>query len=93
MLNLIYFDFNFDKNFNNYISIIIQGGLGNQLIQNVDKLDKGACVNNFDDFKKYFLVKIQNKNKDIDFSSIKKLLFTTENNITDTLINKYFIKQ
>ena len=67
--------------------------LGNQLIQNVDKLDKGACVNNFDDFKKYFLIKIQNKNKDIDFSSIKKLLFTTENNITDTLINKYFIKQ
>ena len=31
--NLIYFDFNFNNNINNYISIIIQGGLGNQLFQ------------------------------------------------------------
>jgi len=33
MFNSLYFDFNFDKNFDNYISIIIQGGLGNQLFQ------------------------------------------------------------
>jgi|TARA_Y100000389_G_scaffold177169_1_gene189208 hypothetical protein len=31
--NLIYFDFNFNNNINNYVSIIIQGGLGNQLFQ------------------------------------------------------------
>ena len=28
--NLIYFDFNFNNNINNYVSINIQGGLGNQ---------------------------------------------------------------
>ena len=67
--------------------------LENQLIRDIDKLDKGACVNNFEDFKKHFLVKIKNNNKNIDFSSIKKLIFTDENNITDALINKYFIKQ
>tara|TARA_B110001450_G_scaffold242940_1_gene253747 strand:+ start:6611 stop:7540 length:930 start_codon:yes stop_codon:yes gene_type:complete len=31
--NLIFFDFNFNNNISNYVSIIIQGGLGNQLFQ------------------------------------------------------------
>lgn len=33
MSNTLYFDFDYDKNFKNYISIKIQGGLGNQLFQ------------------------------------------------------------
>jgi len=31
--NLIYFDFNFNNKINKYVSIILQGGLGNQLFQ------------------------------------------------------------
>jgi hypothetical protein len=31
--NLIFFDFNFNNDISNYVSVIIQGGLGNQLFQ------------------------------------------------------------
>ena len=31
--NLIYFDFNFNNDISEFVSIIIQGGLGNQLFQ------------------------------------------------------------
>lgn len=90
MLNLIYFDFNFDKNFNNYISIIIQGGLGNQLIQiatayNYSIKHKKKLIfkynenyhNNFNLIRKSYWDKLFNNNlKTIDQNTFSNIEFS-----------------
>lgn len=75
MSNIQYFDFNYDKNFENYISIKIQGGLGNQLFQiatayNYSKKYKKKLIfeynenysNNFNLIRKSFWKNLFNKN-------------------------------
>ena len=64
--------------------------LENELIKKINKLDSDLCVNNLEDFKNIFYMRIEKENKAIDFSSIKDILFSSKNNIKKTLISKYF---
>lgn len=63
----------------------------NELIKDINNIDNGSCVNNLDDFKKFFKLKINIDSKDIDLTKLKNFIFTKNNTINETLISNYFI--